>query len=97
MLILDNFHAHRGRFLALCTTLGLALSCLNPDISDEAPISETTAALEGADAGAEFELPSDTPGDDTPTNDAADTPPSEQPSQPTKARRERGRRNPFGR
>jgi hypothetical protein len=31
--------------------LGLASACLNPDISDEPPISESLAALDAPDAG----------------------------------------------
>ena len=87
---------HRGRFLALCITFGLALSCLNPDISDEEPITETAAALGAPDAGsADLDQPSDTADDDAPSDDAADTPPTDDTAQPP--RRERGRRNPFGR
>jgi hypothetical protein len=92
---------HQGRFLGLCTAFGLALSCLNPDISDEAPITETTAALEIPDAGrAALEPPGDSDEDeedDAPSDDDTDTTPSDDPPQPQTDRRERGRRNPFGR
>jgi hypothetical protein len=36
--------------LAILAALGLASACLNPEISDEPPISESEAALDAPDA-----------------------------------------------
>jgi hypothetical protein len=43
--------SRRGSSWAIFAALGLATACLNPEISNEVPLSESTAALDGPDAG----------------------------------------------
>jgi hypothetical protein len=46
----------------MCCGLGLAAACLNPAISDEPPVSETTLVLDSPDAGAPVvEAPDESP------------------------------------
>jgi hypothetical protein len=70
--------------LALATAFGLASACLNPDISDEPPLSERAAALDAPDAG--------TPTIEGPSS--VEPSPSERPS---RSRRDVVRRDPARR
>lgn len=80
---------HRGvrRFL-ISGGLGLASACLNPDISDEPPISESAVAIDAPDAGAwALEQPFEPEPEPEPT----------QSPQPSPGRRDGVTRNPARR
>jgi len=64
----------RRRLALLCGALGLTSACLDPAISDEAPISESMPVLDGFDAGVEAveDAPEELP---APTTAAPEPPP----------------------